>query len=98
MHGKLIGLARVDGLCHPTEVTQGNPSLALLFVDIIYSHVGDCERPFLGPVEHVRLLNLVGEKQLLSLEELYIFRLRLVPDVVIHRERLYVDYRVNHKF
>ena len=98
MHGKFIGLARMDSLCYATEVTQGNPSFTLLFVDIINSHVRDCERALLGPVEHVRLLNLVGKEQLLSLEEFHVFRLRLVPDVVVHRERLYVDYRVNHKF
>ena len=61
VHGELSRtLAWSDCLCQASDSFDLDAALDLLFVDVVDGFVGDCQRAFLSPVEHVGLFHFAG--------------------------------------
>jgi hypothetical protein len=61
VNGEFLHLTRWDCLCETTDIFQVDCTLDLFFVNVVNTLVCDDQGAFLCPIEHVRLLDLVGE-------------------------------------
>ena len=65
-------------------------------MDVVHSFVGDHKSSFLGPLEHVCLLDLVREEQFLGTNQSHQLEILLETDVVTDSEGANCDFRLDH--
>lgn len=63
MHRKLICFRRRHCLSYSAEVSQRNPSLHLLLVDVVYRTISYNHGSFLCPAEPIRFFDYVGKDE-----------------------------------
>jgi len=66
VHRKLESLAWGDSLAEATDIFDEDLAFDVFLVNIVEGHICDDEGSLLGPLEHIGLLNFVGEKQFLA--------------------------------